>query len=171
MSRKIVLATVGSLGDLHPFIALGRALEGLGVNVLIASADEYRSKVEAAGLAFHSLRPGFEELQHDLGMSRAELVRRTVRRSDFLFRKLVFPYVRAAYEDMMSATADADLVLVETGESHEVTAAELFQRHRHSPYIGRSLRAGVRRTFLRGRTVFLDGKITATRRGQFLKPA
>lgn len=67
--------------------------------------------------------------------------------------------------------ADADLVLVEQGVSREVTAAELFYRHRHSPYVGRSLRAGVRRTILRGRTVFLDGKITATSRGQFLKPA
>jgi rhamnosyltransferase subunit B len=111
MSRKVVLATVGSLGDLHPFIALGQALKAHGVNVLIASAPEYQSKVEAAGLRFHSLRPGFEELQHDLCMSRAELARRVVRRSDFLFRRLVLPYLRAAYEDMMSATADADLVL------------------------------------------------------------
>src|ERR1039458_8361134 len=95
-SRKVVLATVGSLGDLHPFIALGQALNAHGVNVLIASAPEYQSKVEGAGLRFHSLRPGFEELQHDLGMSRAELARRVVRRSDFLFRKLVLPYLRAA---------------------------------------------------------------------------
>ncbi len=111
MGRKVVLATVGSLGDLHPFVALGQALNDHGVNVVIASAPEYQSKVEAAGLRFHSLRPGFEELQHDLGMSRAELARRLMQRSDFLFRKLVMPYLRAAYEDMMSATADADLVL------------------------------------------------------------
>jgi UDP:flavonoid glycosyltransferase YjiC (YdhE family) len=111
LSRKVVLATVGSLGDLHPFIALGQALKARGVNVLLASAREYQSKVEAAGLPFHSLRPGFEELQHDLGMSRAELVRRVLRPGDFLFRKVVLPYLRPAYEDMMAATADADLVL------------------------------------------------------------
>ncbi|MEP6548186.1 MAG: glycosyltransferase [Gammaproteobacteria bacterium] len=111
MSRKVVLATVGSLGDLHPFIALGQALNAQGVNVVIASAAEYQCKVEAAGLGFHSLRPSFEELQHDLGMSRAELVRRVIQRSDFLFRKLILPYVRMAYEDMMAATTDADLVL------------------------------------------------------------
>ena len=44
LSRKVVLATVGSLGDLHPFIALGQALNNLGVNVVIASAPEYQSK-------------------------------------------------------------------------------------------------------------------------------
>ena len=131
MSRKIVLATVGSLGDLHPFVALGRALKVHGVNVVIASAAEYRCKVEAAGLGFHPLRPGFEELQHDLGMSRAELVRRTVRRSDFLFRKLVLPYLRAAYEDMMSATVDADLVLA----SSLAFGARLAAEKRGIPWI------------------------------------
>jgi rhamnosyltransferase subunit B len=110
-TRKVVLATVGSLGDLHPFIALGRALRGPGLDVVLACATEYRSKVEAAGIAFHPLRPGFDELQNDLNMDRAQLTRGVIDRSTFLFTKLVLPYVRTAYEDMMQATADADLVL------------------------------------------------------------
>ncbi|MEP6883373.1 MAG: glycosyltransferase [Gammaproteobacteria bacterium] len=131
MSRKVVLATVGSLGDLHPFIALGQALKLHGVNIVVASAPEYRGKVEAAGLRFHPLRPGFDELQHDLRMSRAELVRRVVRSSDFLFRKLVIPYVRVAYEDMMMATADADLVLA----SSLAFGARLAAEKRGIPWI------------------------------------
>jgi rhamnosyltransferase subunit B len=111
LTHKVVLATVGSLGDLHPFIALGRALRDRGLDVVIACAAEYQTKVEAAGIAFHPLRPGFEELQRDLGMDRGELTRRAVEHGDFLFRQLVLPYVRAAYEDMMTVTADADLVL------------------------------------------------------------
>jgi rhamnosyltransferase subunit B len=107
----VVLATVGSLGDLHPFIALGRALRGQGLNVVLACAAEYRGKVEAAGIEFHLLRPGFDELQNDLRMDRAQLTRGVIDRSTFLFTKLVLPYVRTAYEDMMQATADADLVL------------------------------------------------------------
>jgi UDP:flavonoid glycosyltransferase YjiC (YdhE family) len=131
LSRKVVLATVGSLGDLHPFIALGQSLTAHGVEVTIASAPEYQSKVWAAGLRFHSLRPGFEELQHDLGMSRAELARRVVRRSDFLFRKLVLPYLRAAYEDMMAVTAGADLVL----SSSLAFGARLAAEKRGIPWI------------------------------------
>src|SRR5580698_4748713 len=53
LTRKVVLATVGSLGDLHPFIALGRVLRGLGVNAVSACSPEYRAKVEAAGVAHH----------------------------------------------------------------------------------------------------------------------
>lgn len=108
---KVVLATVGSLGDLHPFIAVGLALRDAGLDVVLACAPEYRTKVESAGLAFHPLRPGFEEMQRDLGTDRAELTRRVMARSDFLFRSLILPYVRAQYEDMMRATADADLIL------------------------------------------------------------
>jgi len=111
LSRKVVLATVGSLGDLHPFIALAAALRDRGLNVHLACAPEYQGKVEAAGLAFHPLRPGFDDIQRDLGIDRAELTRRVVADSGFLFRRLVLPYVREAYEDMMRIAADADLIV------------------------------------------------------------
>jgi allantoinase len=50
--------------------------------------------------------------------------------------------------------ADADLAFVEMGGSHEVDVESLLYRHRHSPYVGRRLRARVRCTVLRGRIVF-----------------
>jgi allantoinase len=65
--------------------------------------------------------------------------------------------------------ADADLALVEMGAEHEVRAESLLYRHRHSPFVGRKLRARVRRTIRRGETVFGDGAITANGKGQFLK--
>ena len=131
MSRKVVLATVGSLGDLHPFIALGVALREQGVNAVIACAEDYRDKVEAAGVGFHALRPGFDELQRDLGMNRAELTRGVLAHSAFMFRKLVLPYVQSAYEDMMAVTADADLVL----PSSLAFAARLAAEKRGIPWI------------------------------------
>jgi rhamnosyltransferase subunit B len=131
LTRKVVLATVGSLGDLHPFIALGRALRERGLNVVIACAAEYQSKVEAAGVAFHPMRPGFDEMQGDLGMDRAQLTRGAVEQSRFLFRKLLLPYVRTAYEDMMRVTADADLVL----PSSLAFGARLAAERRGIPWI------------------------------------
>jgi len=131
LTRKVVLATVGSLGDLHPFIALGQALRERGLDVVIACAAEYQSKVQAAGIAFHPLRPSFDEMQRDLGMDRAQLTRGAVKQSRFLFRKLVLPYVRTAYEDMMGATADADLVL----PSSLAFGARLAAERRGIPWI------------------------------------
>ena len=66
--------------------------------------------------------------------------------------------------------ADADVTLVEIGGAHEVVAEALLYRHRHSPYVGRKLRARVRRTILRGQSVCVDGKVTGAPHGRLLLP-
>jgi allantoinase len=65
---------------------------------------------------------------------------------------------------------DADLVLVDLAGSHELMADDLQYRHRHSPFIGRTLSARVARTILRGRTVFADGRIVGQPAGRLLTP-
>jgi allantoinase len=57
--------------------------------------------------------------------------------------------------------ADADLAIVETDAEWTVRAAELFARHKHSPYDGRRLRGRVVTTLVRGQVVYHDGKIVA----------
>jgi rhamnosyltransferase subunit B len=61
MSR-ILLATQGSLGDLHPYIAVGKALLARGQHVRLATSIDYRARVEAAGLEFAPLAPSIAEL-------------------------------------------------------------------------------------------------------------
>ncbi len=66
--------------------------------------------------------------------------------------------------------ADADLALVDPGTMAPLRAEELHDRHRLSPYVGRALRGTVRRTLVRGRTVFLDGAVIGEPVGRFLRP-
>ena len=54
---RIVLATFGSLGDLHPVIALGRALQARGHHAAILTSEYHRNRVAAAGLEFHPAAP------------------------------------------------------------------------------------------------------------------
>jgi allantoinase len=63
---------------------------------------------------------------------------------------------------------DADFTLVDLNAQHTVTRESLFQRHGFSPYLGATFRGAVRRTVVRGRTVFLDGKIISDGGGQFV---
>jgi len=63
---------------------------------------------------------------------------------------------------------DADLTLVDMDQSY--TLERLFQRHRLSPYLGHAFRGVVRRTILRGKTIFQDGKITVQSGGRLLRP-
>jgi allantoinase len=67
--------------------------------------------------------------------------------------------------------ADADLVLVDLGASDELSTDDLHYRHRHSPFVGRTLSARVVRTILRGRTVFVDGRFVGPPAGRLLTPA
>lgn len=76
----------------------------------------------------------------------------------------------AARKGRIAPGLDADLVLVDASATTEVTADSLHYRHRHSPYVGRTLRSRVARTILRGQTVMLDGRITGTPRGRLLTP-
>jgi allantoinase len=67
--------------------------------------------------------------------------------------------------------ADADLSLVSFDSPYEVTGVSLLYRHRTSPYVGRQLRACVRRTIVRGQTVWHDGEVTRTAGGRMIVPA
>ncbi|MCH9681728.1 MAG: glycosyltransferase [Deltaproteobacteria bacterium] len=50
-----VLVTVGSRGDVQPFVALGRGLQAAGHTVVVAALEPHRPFVEAHGIEFASL--------------------------------------------------------------------------------------------------------------------
>jgi allantoinase len=66
--------------------------------------------------------------------------------------------------------ADADLALVDLGAEHVLLREDLLDRHRLSPFAGRSLRGRVVRTLVRGVTVYRDGRIVAGPHGRLLTP-
>jgi UDP:flavonoid glycosyltransferase YjiC (YdhE family) len=61
---------VGSLGDLHPFIALGQALNAHGVNVLIASASRDLGRLLGAGCYLARAQEGAAALAAEDGAAR-----------------------------------------------------------------------------------------------------
>ena len=54
--RRIVLTTFGSLGDLHPYIAVALGLQARGHEAVIATTRHYRQRIEAQGIGFHAVR-------------------------------------------------------------------------------------------------------------------
>jgi UDP:flavonoid glycosyltransferase YjiC (YdhE family) len=109
MSR-IVLSTMGSLGDLHPKIALGLELKRRGHQVVVNTWDGYREKIEALGFEFYPMRPDVDPTDREL---LAELLHPT-KGSETLIRKVVFPHLREMYDDLVAASRTADLMV--TGE-------------------------------------------------------
>ena len=65
---------------------------------------------------------------------------------------------------------DADLTLINLDASFTLTRNALHDRHRLSPYVGRTFRGIVHRTLVRGHTVFQDGEAVGNFRGQLVTP-
>jgi rhamnosyltransferase subunit B len=105
--KRIVLATIGSLGDLHPMLALGLELKRRGHRVTVASTAYYREKVEGLGLGFCSLRPNWDPTDRELIAQCADLKSGP----EVLFRRLILPHLRATYEDLLAAVTGADLMI------------------------------------------------------------
>jgi len=111
---RILLATFGSLGDLHPCIALGLALKARGHVARIATSSDYRGAVTAVGLEFAPVAPALA----DLGTPQ-ELARRLadpLRATRIMVADLLMPHLREAHQQLRTAAADAQLLI-----SHPLT--------------------------------------------------
>src|SRR5262245_11051299 len=55
--RRVVFATLGSWGDVLPYVAIALGLRDRGHRVILATSECYREKVEALGVEFRVARP------------------------------------------------------------------------------------------------------------------
>ena len=107
---KIVLATFGSLGDLHPKISLGIELKRRGHDVTISAMEYYREKIEMIGLGFAPMAPHIEPGDEQLAKDLMD----THKGSETVIRRLVLPNLKPMYADLLSAVDGADILV--TGE-------------------------------------------------------
>ena len=77
---------------------------------------------------------------------------------------------RIAGKGSLSLEQDADLLLLDPTDAFTLEAGDLHQRHKTTPYLGRSFRGRVRRTIRRGETIFAEGQITARTLGRLVRP-
>ncbi|MBD2073152.1 glycosyltransferase family 1 protein [Phormidium sp. FACHB-592] len=117
MSR-IVLTTIGSLGDLHPKIALALELRKRGHDVVFATHKEYQDKIEALGFEFHRMRPDNTALDDPQEMARMMDLKTG---TEYVIKNWVCANLRETYTDLTVCTEDADFII--TGEG--VVAARL----------------------------------------------
>jgi rhamnosyltransferase subunit B len=106
---RIVLNTFGSFGDLHPYLALAIELRKRGHQAVVATAEVYRTKVEAEGVEFAPVRPDVGELLDNPEMIAKLWHPRTG--SEFLIRDYVMPVVHQSYEDLLPICQGANLLL------------------------------------------------------------
>jgi UDP:flavonoid glycosyltransferase YjiC (YdhE family) len=105
---KITIATVGTRGDVQPYIALGRGLQKSGHQVQIATDSTFEGFIEASGLGFAEVKANPRRaLQEDIRRIGSNPIR-LLRWIDRNFT----PLARGYFIDMQEACQNSDAVLV-----------------------------------------------------------
>ena len=126
MSR-IVITTIGSLGDLHPKIAIALELRDRGHQVVFATHKEYKDKIEALGFEFHRMRPDNTALSDPQEMARMMDLKKG---TEYVINHWVLPSLKDTYTDLASCANKADFILAGEG----VLAARLVAEKLDIPW-------------------------------------
>src|SRR4051812_27798351 len=98
-SAKIVTTTIGSLGDIHPYLALALELQRRSHRVTIATSHYHAARIQSEGIGFHPLRPDISPDDKDL----MRLVMDARKGGEQVLRNMIFPHIRDTYEDLLQA--------------------------------------------------------------------
>ena len=105
---RILIATIGSLGDLHPYMAVALGMQARGHRVTIATNRLQRPWVERAGLAWADLRP---EAPDNPGPDLMARAMDPVAGPRFVFQTMIAPAVRDQVADLLAAAPGMDLLV------------------------------------------------------------
>ncbi len=103
---RIVLNTIGSYGDVLPYLAVAEGLLARGHQVVVAAPGMYRALAERAGAEFAAIRP---EIDYD----DVEMFRRAMDPkggAEYCVRELFVPPLRESYADLEAACEGADFL-------------------------------------------------------------
>lgn len=107
--KTILINTFGSLGDLHPYIAIGKELKLLGYKVIIATNEIYQQIVELHGLDFYKIGPNLQHFLKDEYFAKKAMDLK--KGSEFLLKEIIFPNIKESYYDLLKITLKADLLI------------------------------------------------------------
>lgn len=121
---RVVLATLGTLGDVHPFIALALGLQARGHVPVFAGAESVRPIAERHGIEFHAIRPDGPQLIADTGMDEGAIARAIAEDFDFILNRVLVPYAAVTLADLKPVVTGADLVIASSFSIHARIAAQ-----------------------------------------------
>jgi len=106
--RRVVFATLGSWGDVLPYLAIALGLRNRGHRVILTTGECYRERIEALGVEFRAVRPDSDWVADPALMRRRShptlgLIR--------VAREWLLPALRDTYEDTAAACESADLLV------------------------------------------------------------
>lgn len=112
IGQRIVIVTLGSYGDIHPFIAVAQALQRLGFAPVIATMAEHGPRIEGAGVDCRAIRPSIADLTGGDPAAEAKMTADLARGgSRYLIDHAIAPWLAKTLGDVEAVTEGASLVI------------------------------------------------------------
>jgi UDP:flavonoid glycosyltransferase YjiC (YdhE family) len=106
--KRIVFTTAGSLGDLHPYIAVALGLKARGHRPCMATFGVYKELIQALGIEFRPMRAiQADQINNDV----AKFLLDSNRWWPLLVNDQIMPQLRYGYQDICEAAEGADLLV------------------------------------------------------------
>jgi len=106
---RILLATIGSLGDIHPMIAIGLALKKRGHEVIFATSSHYHDRLKQLDFSTRTLRP--DTIKPDDKETLSKLMHLT-KGTGMLIKDYIFANIRDTYDDIKQFATGADAMVI-----------------------------------------------------------
>jgi UDP:flavonoid glycosyltransferase YjiC (YdhE family) len=127
---NIVYTTFGSLGDLHPYLALAQEMKRRGHSPAIATSPHQQTAIEGAGIEFRPVRPDLMQIYSDNN----DLFRRACdarQGAKALIRDVFMESLHESFEDLLTAVGGAELLV-----THPITfAGPAVAAYRNLPWV------------------------------------
>lgn len=122
MHKRIAIAAIGTMGDILPFVALGRALARRGHDVVVGSSNDFEGLITDNGLEFHSLG---SDIQSFLKRSQFE---RVIGRGELIYAPSLLSegqkMLKEAHRRTWRMAQDADCILFHMTTTYAIDIAE-----------------------------------------------
>jgi sterol 3beta-glucosyltransferase len=106
---KIALLTLGTRGDTQPFIALGKALQARGHDVVLGAPENFQKWVEGHGLVYHSIGVDMRSFVQSLEARR--VMAGNVFAMARMWHDTIVPLTRASLDAIWETSRDADVIV------------------------------------------------------------
>lgn len=119
---RVLIATIGTRGDVQPYIALAKALEETGFETTLATHPVMRSLVESYGVRFAPIGPDID-IAHETAVIRAKSPNWIVGFNRVM--KFSFSMLEKAHPDLLALCQKTDLVIVTHTAAGSIEADQL----------------------------------------------
>ncbi len=137
---RLAILTLGSRGDVQPYVALARGLASAGYEPVVLAAPAFRDFVESHGVEWRSFDCGDPRalLQSPEAKALVGSLGNPLRLLGEL-AKLLEPLLEKGYTDAVQSTADADALIV---APTALTFAQSLRERQKLPFVGGFLQPG-----------------------------